>query len=71
MMNQQTSGALKSPDIVVIDDGFPLWMHLADEFAALALGDLPKTLDGVVLNPFDLQLDRDQPEADSSPTAIR
>lgn len=71
MMNQQTSGTLKSPNIVVIDDGFPPWMRLADKFAALGLGELPKTWNGIALNPFDLQLDLDQPEAESSPTAIR
>lgn len=71
-MNQQTLGTTKTPNIVVIDDGFPPWMRLADRFAALGLGELPQMLDGVAVNPFDLQLDLDQPEADSSPTtAIR
>lgn len=70
-MNQQTAGTVKTPNIVVIDDGFPPWMRLADKFVALGYGELPRSRDGIVVNPFDLPLDLDQPEGGSLPTAAR
>ena len=70
-MNQPTAGTAKAPNIVAIDDGFPPWMRLADKFAALGYGEIPENLEGVVVNPFDLPLDLDPPEAGSTLDAIR
>jgi hypothetical protein len=68
-MNEPTSGTSKNPNIVVIDDGFPPWMSLADKLAALGLKDIPHGLHEVALNPFDFPPVLDQLDDGSLPRA--
>ncbi len=58
-MTEPTSGTSESTRIVVIDDGFPAWMHLSDKLAAQPCERDSTNYNTVAINPFEVVLDLD------------
>ena len=58
-MTQPTSGTSESTPIVVIDEGFPSWMHLSDKLAAQPCERDSSHSNIAAINPFEVVLDMD------------